>query len=163
MHCAILFGSRALGGWDDQSDLDIIVIHQGVGDEGEERTVVDHAMDRLREIHYPGYLAYESPHHGKERWGLTMTPVESEIVMGMLGTCDNPPEFEVETLDYLGAVTGEDKQTAEPENPVYESCEEAAAAGEQRVQGSQGSGRGFPKAMVPSARDGDGDGVVCER
>ena len=21
-------------------------------------------MDRLREIHYPGYLAYESPHHG---------------------------------------------------------------------------------------------------
>ena len=25
--CAILFGSRALGGWDDQSDLDIIVIH----------------------------------------------------------------------------------------------------------------------------------------
>ena len=28
VHCAILFGSRALGGWDDQSDLDIIVIHQ---------------------------------------------------------------------------------------------------------------------------------------
>ena len=62
--CAILFGSRALGGWDDQSDLDIIVIHQGVGDEGDERKVVGHAMDRLREIHYPGYLACESPHHG---------------------------------------------------------------------------------------------------
>ena len=30
--CAILFGSRALGGWDDQSDLDIIVIHQAAGD-----------------------------------------------------------------------------------------------------------------------------------
>ena len=44
--------------------LDIIVIHQGVGDEGDERKVVGHAMDRLREIHYPGYLAYESPHHG---------------------------------------------------------------------------------------------------
>ena len=42
------------------------------------------------------------------------------------------------------------------------SCEEANVAGEERVQGSQGSGRGFPKAIVPSARNGDGDGIVCE-
>ena len=40
--CAILFGSRARGGWDEQSDLDIIVIHQRVGDEEEERSVVDY-------------------------------------------------------------------------------------------------------------------------
>ena len=86
----------------------------------------------------------------KERWALTMTPVESAIVMDMLGTCEHPPEFQVETLEYLGTVAGEDKQTAEPENPVYESCEEAAEAGEQRVQGSQGGGRGLP----------DGDGPV---
>ena len=46
---------------------------------------------------------------------------------------------------------------------VYASCDEAEDAGEERVQGSSGSGRGFPQAMVPSARDGDGDGVVCER
>ncbi len=26
-----------------------------------------------------------------------------------------------------------------------------------------GEGRGFPKEMVPSARDGDSDGVICER
>ena len=45
---------------------------------------------------------------------------------------------------------------------VYESCDDAEAAGEERVQGSSGSGRGFPQSMVPSARDGDGDGVVCE-
>ena len=44
--CAILFGSRARGGWDEQSDLDIIVIHQRVGDEEEERSVVDYTMDR---------------------------------------------------------------------------------------------------------------------
>ena len=97
----------------------------------------------------------------KEKWDLTMTPVESEIVMDMLGTCENPPEYEVETLDYLGTVTGEDKP--EVESSVYESCEEAADAGEVRVQGSRGGGRGFPAEMVPSARDGDGDGVICEQ
>ena len=46
---------------------------------------------------------------------------------------------------------------------MYGSCEEAESAGEQRVQGSKGGGRGYPKATVPSARDGDGDGIVCER
>ena len=45
---------------------------------------------------------------------------------------------------------------------VYDSCEAAVAAGEPRVQGSSGTGQGFPHATVPSARDGDGDGVVCE-
>ena len=53
--------------------------------------------------------------------------------------------------------------TASPQEGVtYASCGDAAAAGEERRQGSNGPGRGFPKAMVPSARDGDGDGVVCE-
>ena len=99
----------------------------------------------------------------KARWGLTMTKVESEIVMDMLGTCENPPDMEVEELDYLGTATGEHKPTPELQNSVYGSCEEAAEAGEQRVQGSQGGGQGFPKAMVLSARDGDGDGVVCEQ
>ena len=46
---------------------------------------------------------------------------------------------------------------------VYDSCEAAEAAGERRVQGSMGPGRGFPQSMVPSARDGDKDGVVCEK
>ena len=97
----------------------------------------------------------------KFRWLLTMTPRESEIVMDMLYTCENPPEVEVR--DHLGTVTGVDKATPQPEEPVYGSCEEAEAAGEERVQGGEGGGRGFPKIMVPSARDGDGDGIVCER
>ncbi len=51
---------------------------------------------------------------------------------------------------------------------TYASCSAAAAAGEQRQQGCSrgqcpGGGRGFPAAMVPSARDGDRDGVVCEQ
>ena len=99
----------------------------------------------------------------KARWGLTMTKVESEIVMDMLGTCENPPDMEVEELDYLGTLVAEHKPTPELQNSVYGSCEEAESAGEQRFQGSQGGGLGYPKAMVPSARDGDGDGVVCER
>ena len=90
-----------------------------------------------------------------------MTQVESEIVMDMLGTCEVPPRFEVEVLDYPGSADGEDKPEAE--DPVYGLCEEAATAGEQQLQGSQGGGRGFPKAMVPSVGDGDGDGVVCEK
>ena len=61
------------------------------------------------------------------------------------------------------AGAGEHRPTTEPERTVYRSCEEAIAAGEERVRGSRGGGRGFPEAMVPSARDGDGDGVVCEQ
>ena len=84
--------------------------------------------------------------------------------MDMLGTCENPPEFEVEIRGAMEARVGVHKPeaTEEQDGSVYGSCEEAAEAGEQRVQGSQGRGEGFPKTMVPSARDGDGDGVVCE-
>ena len=46
---------------------------------------------------------------------------------------------------------------------TYASCEEAEAAGVERVEGGVGDGSGFPAALVPDARDGDGDGVVCER
>ena len=35
----------------------------------------------------------------------------------------------------------------------------AHAAGETHIQGTKGNGRGFPKWIVPSARDG----VVCEK
>ena len=70
---------------------------------------------------------------------------------------------EVESYSASGTVTGEHKPeaTEELQNSVYGSCEEAESAGEQRALGSQGGGLGYPKAMVPSARDGDG--IVCER
>ena len=97
----------------------------------------------------------------KQRWGLTMTPYEADIVMDMLYTCEDPPTVEVEALDYVGSVAVKDKSSAK--TIVYASCEEAAEAGEERIQGSQGGGQGFLAEMVPTARDGDGDGVVCER
>ena len=71
----------------------------------------------------------------KEQWGLTMTPVESEIVMDMLYTCKHPPKVEVETLEGMAVVSGEDKPQADV--TVYGSCDDAAAAGEQRIQGEQ--------------------------
>ena len=46
---------------------------------------------------------------------------------------------------------------------IYKTCEEAEAAGLERVKGSKGDGRGFPTAMMDGPRDGDGDGVVCEK
>ena len=114
----------------------------------------------------------------KMEWGLTMTQRETEAVIEMLDTCEEPVEVEAESAEGAAgtdtsghAAAGEATATPtlvpelEPGDniPPYESCEEAAKAGESRVQGSAGGGRGFPQAMVPSARDGDGDGVVCER
>ena len=85
----------------------------------------------------------------KARWDLTMTEPESEAVALMLQRCENPPEVEVETLDFLGSVTGKHKPTAEPEGTVYSSCEEASEAGEQRVQGNRGAGKGVPGRIGP--------------
>ena len=116
----------------------------------------------------------------KMEWGLTMTQRETEAVIEMLDTCEEPFEIEAEGAEGVAgtgtsgrATEGTATATAtptlipEPEQQenisVYGSCEEAVEAGESRVQGSVGGGRGFPKEMVPSARDGDGDGVVCER
>ena len=81
----------------------------------------------------------------------------------------------VAALIAAGHVKGQDSSTetsgttatsAPPATPstgtVYDSCDAAEAAGEPRVQGTSGPGQGFPQAAVPSARDGDRDGVVCE-
>ena len=66
-----------------------------------------------------------------------------------------------ETLPVVSPDDGE-SMSAPAVGRTYASCDAAEEAGEERVQGGNGPGRGFPKAMVPSARDGDGDGVVCE-
>ena len=94
----------------------------------------------------------------KERWGLTMTEPEAEAIVKMLGTCENPVKVSTETGETVPVPT-----PVPYEGPVYGSCEEAAEAGEERVLGSRGGGEGFPEETVPSARDGDRDGVVCER
>ena len=94
----------------------------------------------------------------KAEWDLAMTQAEFEAVLEMLDTCQDPVEVKARMERVPKGATPE----PEPESSVYGSCQEAEAAGKQRVQGSSGGGRGYPKAMVPSARDGDGDGVVGE-
>ena len=94
----------------------------------------------------------------KERWDLTMTEPEAESVVEMLGTCETPVKVVTESGEEVPLPTPDQYQ-----GPVYESCEEAESAGEERVLGGRGGGEGFPSNIVPSARDGDKDGVVCER
>ena len=66
------------------------------------------------------------------------------------------------TAKFTPTPTSTATPTATP-RVIYGDCDEAEAAGVPRFQGSEGPGRGFPAWQVPSARDGDGDGVVCEK
>ena len=103
----------------------------------------------------------------KGAWDLTVTESEHAALGEMLNTCASPPVLMISGGRRTDVTPGPTSTPASPPTAapatVYSSCDAAQAAGEARVQGSQGSGRGFPQWMVPSARDGDGDGVVCER
>ena len=105
----------------------------------------------------------------KDVWGLMVTQREHDALVEMLNTCAERPQL---TVSHQRQVSPTPAPTSRPAQPTatptpqvrtYANCDAAQAAGERRVQGSKGSGRGFPKRMVPSARDGDDHGVVCER
>ena len=71
----VLFGSRAGGGWDEQSDLDLIIVHDGAdGENG--RKAVGRILVQLKDRHYPGYRDRQSPHHGVQDGQMHQTPVE---------------------------------------------------------------------------------------
>ena len=70
----VLFGSRATGGWDEQSDLDLIIVHPAAGDEDDRRKVLRRVLAELRERHYPGHVEYDSPHHGVADGLMVETP-----------------------------------------------------------------------------------------
>ena len=95
----------------------------------------------------------------KNSWGLTATEAEFDALADMLDTCE--PRRILEALE-PGARPAATATTVALRDGAYATCDEAEAAGELRVQGNEGSGWGFPQAMVPSARDGDRDGTVCE-
>lgn len=97
----------------------------------------------------------------KGAWTLTVSEQEAAALIEMLDTC-TPARSLVVVRSPIPRILPVPSPTSTPVGS-YGSCEEAESAGETQVQGSVGSGWGFPEAKVPSARDGDGDGVVCER
>ena len=76
VECIILFGSRATGGWDEQSDLDLIIVHPAGDGDDDRRKAVGRALVQLKERHYPGYRDNQSPHHGVKDGQMTETPAE---------------------------------------------------------------------------------------
>ena len=99
----------------------------------------------------------------KDTWDLTVTQHEYDALVEMVNTCDSPPTVVTRQGQARPTIIAPEPPIEAPETVRYNSCDAAQAVGETRVQGSKGNGRGFPEWMVPSARDGDGDGVVCER
>ena len=70
----VLFGSRAIGGWDEQSDLDMIIVHPAADDEDDRRKALGRVLADLRERHYPGHGDSDSPHHGVADGLMVETP-----------------------------------------------------------------------------------------
>ena len=96
----------------------------------------------------------------KTAWELTATEPEAEALGEMLGACAPARTLTVVRVDSPPTSA---TPSPGPATAVYASCDDAVAAGEACVQGGSGPGRGFPAAKVPSARDGDGDSIVCEQ
>ena len=101
----------------------------------------------------------------KDRWELTMTRGESQAVLEMLDPWENPRGVEVWTT--LGTTMREFKPEPTEGAGEFRVRVVRGSGGRKRAEGAGGpsraGGREFPKATVPSARDGDGDGVVCEQ
>ena len=84
----------------------------------------------------------------KARWELTMTKVESEIVMDMLGTCENPPDVDVR--EALESATGEHQfePEEESESSVYQLRGSGVRGGVESA-GRPGQWTGFPEGDGP--------------
>ena len=72
----ILFGSRATGVWDEQSDLDLIIVQPAADDEDDRGKAMGQALVKLKGRHYPGYRDYASPDHGVKDGQMVKTPAE---------------------------------------------------------------------------------------
>ena len=99
----------------------------------------------------------------KNTWELTATEAEADALEEMLDTCEPSRSLAVVRVESSQPDAAATPTSTPITGKTYASCDEAQGADEPRVRGSKGTGRGFPVEMVPSARDGDGDGVVCEQ
>ena len=64
VQAVILNGSRYRGRWDEQSDLDILVILEDGADQEEVKKAAAEALAKVKERHYPGYQDWKNPDHG---------------------------------------------------------------------------------------------------
>ena len=90
----------------------------------------------------------------KEKWGLTMTPVESaEAVMDMLGTCENPPEFEVDDKGWPWRMQTWGCIRLRPRRSRMAQCTNRARKrsprGSREFQGKPGRRPGLPEGDGP--------------
>ncbi len=109
----------------------------------------------------------------KRKWALSADAAEVQALREMLATCpadyarrSEYPEREPTVVVVEANDAADDASpaaTPASDGQTYANCDAAIAAGLQRVRGSKGTGRGFPAEAVPSAGDGDSDGVVCEK
>ena len=99
----------------------------------------------------------------KNDWDLTATESEAAALAEMLDTCEPSRSLAVVRVESSQPEVTPSPAPTPVTGKTYASCDEAEDADEPRLRGSKGNGRGFPAEKVPSARDGDGDGVVCER
>ena len=94
----------------------------------------------------------------KDTWELTATTAEFTALEEMLATCDVPHQlgvvFRMEKPDLpsFGGSTPRPTPTPVGDSPAasYDSCDAAQAAGETRVQGTKGPGRGFRNGWCPA-------------
>ena len=99
----------------------------------------------------------------KNSWELTATGSEAASLRHMLQTCEPSHSLSFVWVERSRPKVKVTPSAIQVSGKTYASCDEGEDADEPRVRGSKGNGRGFPAEKVPSARDGDGDGVVCER
>ena len=108
----------------------------------------------------------------KYSWALTVTQGEHDALAEMLNTCPNRPQLKVTHQSQAGPTPVSTSAPARPTATDRRQRQQLSGTvpatpprqpGKSAFRGPKSNGRGFPKWMVPSARDGDGDGVVCER
>ena len=75
VQAVILGGSRCTGGWDEQSDLDVVVILEESGDPEEMEKTAALALADLKGTYYPGYEDWQNPDHAVEH-GEWIVPVD---------------------------------------------------------------------------------------
>ena len=92
----------------------------------------------------------------KDTWALTVTQHEYDALVEMVNTCDAPTTVLTRQSQPEPAIIAPETTIEAPETVRYNSCDSAQAAGETRIQGTKGGGRGFPCGWYPAPETATG-------